>query len=103
MAWENTKYASIPTLEVGLLMLILLVVYILPVWLWLPARPPIRSRIWTRGSSTAARIRILRYVLQFFLSALLTDGFLDPELGNIFSAFGSGLCAGVTIYQTMLF
>lgn len=28
---------------------------------------------------------------------LPTDGFVAPELGNIFSAFGAGLCAGVYI------
>lgn len=30
----------------------------------------------------------------------LTTLFIAPELGNIFSAFGAGLCAGVYIYQT---
>lgn len=52
--------------EHGLATLMLLVVYILPMWLRLPARPPICSCIRTGGSCTAARIRILRYTLQWF-------------------------------------
>ena len=90
--------------EVGLVMLMPSVVYILLMWLWLPIRPPIRSCVRTGCSCTAARVRILGYILyQQFLPRLVTDRFLDPQLGNIFSAFGAGLCAGVAIYQMMLF
>lgn len=88
--------------EIGLVTLILSVVYFLPLWLRLPTRPPIRSGFRTGGSCTSARIRIFRYVLRLSLPALLTDSYLDPDLGNIFSAFGAGLCAGVTTYQTTM-
>lgn len=62
--YQVCLYSSLEEHSVATLML--LVVYILPLWLRLPARPPIRSCVRTGGPCTAARIRFFRYILYLF-------------------------------------
>ena len=77
-----------------------IVVHILPMRLWLPVRSIICPRLWYGGSCVEARIRILKYAQDSLAhSSQPTDVSPAPESGNIFSAFGAGLCAGVIGHQ----
>lgn len=77
----------------------LVVVYILLVRLWFFDRPVVCSGLCPRGACDAAGIRLLRYALKILRgkSRILSKN-LDTALGSLFSAFGAGLCAGVSLY-----
>lgn len=75
----------------------LVVVYILLVRLWFFDRSFVRSSFCPRGACDAAGIRLLRYVAKILVAKHNLSKNLDPALGSLFSAFGAGLCAGVSI------
>lgn len=81
--------------------LIVTVVHLHFMRLWILYRPSLCPGLWARSSCVAARVGLLKYVREQLWSRMHpVNEIVAAELGNIFSAFGAGLCAGVRRHQT---